>query len=255
MNFSNRHENNSSVVNLHEGHRQRLRERMAQTNFVDADDYQILEYLLTLVVKRKDTNELAHTLVNAFGSLANVCDSSIDDLMTIKGVTYTVAYFLHSVPFIFRNYKLSKIKPKAVINCAQDIFNYLGEAIFHLPREEFYIICLDNGNKVIGQKMLSSGQSSNVAIDINDCVQYAVKMKAKKVVMVHNHPATEPEASDEDIETTKRMYFRFATAGVELYDHLIVNYEEKYYSFANDGYFNKFKMEYDKFMKLNNDNK
>ena len=60
MNFRNTHEKNDSIKNLHEGHRQRLRERLLQTNFVGADDYQILEYLLTLTVKRKDTNDL-HT--------------------------------------------------------------------------------------------------------------------------------------------------------------------------------------------------
>ena len=251
MNFRNTHDDNSSVKNLHEGHRQRLRERMLQTNFVGADDYQILEYLLTLVVKRKDTNELAHKLVNTFGNLSKVCDSDIEDLEKVEGITPTIAYFLHSVPFIFRNYKISKTKPKAILNCAQDIFNYLGQAIFHLPREEFYIICLDNGNKVIGQKMLSSGKSTNVAIDMDDCIQYAIKTKAKKVVLLHNHPSSEAQPSVEDLDTTKHLFFRFATTGIELYDHLIVNYEEKFYSFAHDGILKRFAEDYKNFMKLN----
>ena len=251
MNFRNTHEKNDSVKNLHEGHRQRLRERLLQTNFVGADDYQILEYLLTLAVKRKDTNELAHKLVNTFGSLANICDSNIDDLQKVEGITPTIAYFLHSVPFIFRNYKISKTKPKAILNCAQDIFNHLGQAIFHLPKEEFYIICLDNGNKVIGQKMLSSGQATNVAIDLDECIQYAIKLKAKKVVLLHNHPTSEAEPSIEDMDTTRHLFFRFATTGIELYDHIIVNYEEKFYSFAHDGKIKKYYDDYQNFMKQN----
>lgn len=250
MNFKNTHNESDSVKNLHEGHRQRLRERMLQTSFVDADDYQILEYLLTLVVKRKDTNELAHKLVNTFGDLAKVCDSEIEDLQKVEGITPTIAYFLHTVPFVFRNYKISKTKPKAIINCAQDIFNYLGQAIFHLPNEEFYIICLDNSNKVIGQKMLSSGKSTNVAVDLDECVQYAIKTKAKKVVLLHNHPTSEPQPSNEDMETTKNLFLRFASTGIKLYDHLIVNYEEKFYSFAQDGKIIKYADEYKNFMKL-----
>lgn len=250
MNFKNKHNENNSVKNLHEGHRQRLRERMLQTNFVKADDYQILEYLLTLVVKRKDTNELAHRLINTFGSFSNVCDSEIEDLQKVEGITYSIAYFLHIVPYIFRNYKISKKEPKAILNCAQDIFNYLGQAIFHLPIEEFYIICLDNANKVIAQKMLSAGKSTTVAVDLDECVQYAIKTKAKKVVLLHNHPTSEPDPSFEDIETTKNLFLRFASTGIELYDHIIVNYEEKFYSFAHNGKLKAYSNEYENFIKL-----
>ena len=121
MKFKDNHED-VSMLNLHEGHRGRLRERLLRNNFSDADDYLILEYILTLVVKRRDTNDLAHTLVSTFGSLAGVFDASTEDLEQVKGVTPTMAYFLHSIPYIFRNYN----KIKKMTTCEKILILSIG---------------------------------------------------------------------------------------------------------------------------------
>ena len=243
MKFRDEEEGFSKIVNLHEGHRDRLRERLIRNSFTEVDDYQVLEYILTLVIKRRDTNELAHTLVKTFGSLAGVFDAEMDDLVTVKGVTPTIAYFLHSIPFIFRNYKISKLKPKATIACPQDIFNYMGQCIFHLPKEEFYLICLDNSNRVIYKRSLGSGGNTQVSLNVKELVAVATKVNAVKVVMLHNHPTGDCLATIEDIETTKRIYMGFALAGIELYDHIIVDSSEQFFSFAHEGILEKFKQD------------
>ena len=234
----------NSTVNLHEGHRERLRKRLSDKNYVEADEYQVLEYLLTLPIMRRDTNELAHKLINKFGSLANVLDSNVDDLITVDGISPTIAHFLHCIPYVFRNYKISKTKSKPVLTCPLDIFNYLGDAICHLPSEEFYMICLDNGYKVINKKILSLGGTTKVAIDIKQCVQYALSLNASKVIMLHNHPSSSADPSESDCETTKRMLIGFEMAGIDLFDHMIVNYEGKYFSFAISGNLNKYREQY-----------
>lgn len=240
MRFRDSHDKDTQILNIHEGHRIRLRKRLEECNFSNIDDYQCLEYILTLCVKRKDTNELAHTLINTFGSLANVLEASIYDLQTVKGITYPMAYFLHFLPQIFRNYKISKRKAKPILTCPQDIFNYLGECIHHLPNEEFYLICLDNSNKVICKKAIANGGNSQVAIDTRDIVKFAVKSRANKVILLHNHPTASCEPSEEDIEITKRLFFAFDIDGIYLSDHMIVNNEEKFYSFAHAGLIEKF---------------
>ena len=250
MRFRDNHEENAKVIaNLHEGHRSRLRERLVRTNFSGADDYQVLEYILTLPVKRRDTNELAHRLINHFGKLADVFDASQDELLKVEGMTPTIAYFIHSIPYIFRNYKLSKIRDKEKITCAQDIFMTLGESIFHLPNEEFYIMCLDAKNALINKELISLGGTSQVLIDTKEVVQRANKVNARKVVLVHNHPTGEAVPSVEDIETTKRLYMAFNMAGIELFDHMIVNGEEEFYSFAHEGLLKRYEDEYNKFIK------
>ena len=240
MNFKNKHEVNNKTVNLHEGHRSRVRKRLTSTQFVDADEYQVVEYILQLVIRRKDTNEIAHRLIDSFGSLANLCDADIEDIMSVSGVSNTVATFLHSVPYIFRNYKISKLNPKANLSCPQDLFNYLGECIYHSLREEFYIVCLDSGNNVINQRIISVGSISQVSIKIKDVIRFAMSVNAHKVILLHNHPTCDAEPSIEDIDTTKKLYLNLRLNGISLDDHIIVNYQAKYYSFAHNGWMNKF---------------
>ena len=231
----NNHNSDLSVVKLHEGHRQRLTKRLMDSKFVEAEDYNVLEYLLTMVVSRRDTNPLGHNLIAEFGSIANVLDASPEDLLRVKGVTPRIANFLTSLPLIFRNYKLSKLAPKTHISCSNDVFNYLGQCIYHLPSEEFYIICMDNGNNVISHKIISAGNDTEVSIKMADAVDYAKKVKAKKVILLHNHPAGSCDPSDEDLVNTRRFYMAFIVQGISLYDHIIVNSREQFYSFANEG--------------------
>lgn len=243
MRFRDSYDKDTQMLNIHEGHRIRLRKRLEESNFANVDDYQCLEYLLTLCVRRKDTNELAHTLINTFGSLANVLEASIEDLQLVKGITYNMAYFLHFLPQIFAKYKLSKKTAKPVLTCPQDIFNYLGECIYHLPNEEFYLICMDNSNKVICKTEIANGGNSQVAIDTRKIVKYALKARANKVILLHNHPTASCEPSEEDIATTKRLFFAFHIDGIYLFDHMIVNNEEHYYSFAHEGLIEKYEKE------------
>ena len=247
----NSEECSKTITNLHEGHRNRLRERLMLRKFAESPDYEVLEYILTLSIKRRDTNEIAHRLVNQFGSLSKVFDASYDKLLEVKGITPTTAYFLQSIPYILRNYELSKIEPKQTITCAQDVFNTLGKSIMYLPNEEFYVMCLDAQNKMIAKKVFSLGGSSQVSIDTKDVVQFANKVGARKVVLIHNHPTSYVEPSVEDIETTKKLFMAFYVAGIELFDHVIVNSEAKYYSFAHSGYLKAFEKEYNLFIKSN----
>ena len=235
-----------NVVNLHEGHRIRLRNELDQKNLVEVSDYKVLEYILTLVIKRRDTNELAHTLINTFGNLANVLDADQEALMTVKGITPTIAYFLHFIPLIFRNYKISKQVPKNYLKTANDVFNYLGNAISHLSKEEFYMICLDNSNRVINHKMIAGGNQTSVNIDIKASVQFALASNASKVILLHNHPTGDPHPSQQDLITTKKMLVGFESSGIQLYEHIIVNYRDEYFSFANNGFIEQFRKEYKK---------
>lgn len=237
-------------LNLHEGHRERLRTRLGDTKFVGADDYQVLEYMLTLVVKRRDTNELAHTLINKFGSLAGVFEAPVYELEKIKGVSHTMAFFLNSIPYIFRNYKESKKEPKFRIITPLDAYNYLGSSITHLKNEQLYMICLDNANKVINSKNIASGSLTQVNIDVKDCNQYAISSNASKVILLHNHPHGEAEPSVEDDIVTKQLLVSFESLGIELYDHVIVNYNENYYSYHNEGKLNQYRQECRDILKL-----
>lgn len=78
---------------VHDGHRERMRKRIEEYGIESLQDHEVLEFLLYAVVPRKDTNELAHSILNKFGSLSNVFDQPIERLQEVDGVTYNMAIF------------------------------------------------------------------------------------------------------------------------------------------------------------------
>ena len=237
------------VLQLHQGHRERLRSRLVKLNY-DAPMHEILEYVLQQPIKRKDTNELAHNLLAHFGSFANICDASIEELMAVKGVGESTAYFLNSLPYLFKTYKDSKSSAKPYLTCEQDVFDFLGETISHLPNEEFYVICLNSSSKVINYKNISAGDGSSVCFNINEVANYCKSLNASQVILLHNHPTSSEQPSFEDIESTRLLYGNLAFSQIDLREHIIVNSNGEMYSFKRAGYIDKFKKSFDEISKI-----
>ena len=77
------------IMSIHDGHRQRLMERFHKEGLDHFDPVQVLELLLFYSIPRRDTNEIAHALLNRFGSVSKVMDASLEDLMQVSGVGKT----------------------------------------------------------------------------------------------------------------------------------------------------------------------
>lgn len=245
--FNNKETSND--LKLHEGHRGRKRKQIAINNFENMDDYEILEFVLWHCIPRRDTNLMAHKLIQVFGSFANVCDASVEDIVR-EGFTQNTATFLHSIPYMFERYKLNKSSTKACITCAQDLFDFLGEAIYHLPLEKFYVICMDNANNVLNYRAVAIGGASEVVVKYNDIIKFGTSGNTKKVVLVHNHPASSEEPSYEDIQTTNFLYQAFRLNNITLTDHMIVSGVGEYFSFAQSGWITKFKNNFENGLKF-----
>ena len=238
MKFKNE-TNDKKIINLHQGHRDRLRERMIKLD-CDTADHELLEYILQQPIKRKDTNELAHRLLLHFGSFAKVCDASIEELLQVDGIGKSTAIFLTRIPKMFQAYKHAKAEVKPYINNERDVYNYLGQSIEHLPTEEFYVICLNAVQKVICHKKVSMGDGTMVAFNIKQVADFCKSVNASSVVVVHNHPTGSALPSVEDIESTKQLFFNLSFSGITLAEHLVVNYLGETFSFAKEGLIQEF---------------
>lgn len=245
MDFRNKRENdNPKLINLHSGHRARFRKSLIEKNFEGVSEHQMLEFILFSCIPRKDTNEIAHRLIDAFGSLANVLDASVEDLMTVNGISESAATQLSALPSIFKAYKKSKLQPKTNLSCAKEVFDYLGECIFHMSKEEFYIICLDGGNNVITYHLLSIGSDNEVNVQIKRITEIANRVNASSVILLHNHPNGVCEPSVEDYDMTKKIFLNLGLSGIYVVDHIIVSSSHDYYSFSSSGIFKEFDKEF-----------
>lgn len=100
--------------------------------------------------------------------------------------------------------------------------------------EHFGIICLDGAHHVIGKAVLFKGGYTSSVVDPRVCLYYAIKRRSVAVIVWHNHPSGNPEPSDFDLETTKRLGEAFKVCGMQLLDHVIVS-KYQYCSFLEKG--------------------
>ncbi len=222
----------------HEGHRERMRSRFLRHGLDNFDDHNILELLLFYALPRRDTNDLAHDLLAAFGTLDGVFDATAEALMTVEGVGENTAALIRLVPETARRYLMSKTQPGDILFDSESAGRYLLPRFLTCREEVFYLVCLDAKLKVLDCRPLSMGNATSVAVSIRKIVQIALGQNASAVLMAHNHTGGIALPSSEDVEVTLRIRSVLEQVGVTLTDHIIVA-DDDFVSMADSGYLDK----------------
>ena len=214
------------MASVHDGHRERLRKRIAKYGFESLEDHEKLEYLLYSFIPRRDTNPIAHELIYTFGSYKKVLDADVDQLSSVKGMTENAALFLHALPDAFSAYLLSEKEKK--LSSIEDCANYLIARIGRRKEEYFVILYLNDIGELIKADESTTSDRRSVMIERDKLVATAAQCRAKTVVVGHNHPSGELAPSDADIESTNKLIQALGMVGIGLGDHLIVSFNGYY---------------------------
>ena len=218
-------------VNYHDGRRDRMRERYTRHGLDNFTDHEVLEVLLYYSVARRDTNELAHKLLNDFGSLDVLFEADPLDIKRISGVSEQTAVLISMVPHLAGRYYNAKFAKKAVLD-SSDLIGAFCISLFSGKNYEcFYCICLDNRRKLIAAAKISEGTVNEVNVYPRRAAQEALKYNAVCVVLAHNHPSGDSEPSADDFRATATIKSALHPLGIETLDHIIVG-GGNYYSFA-----------------------
>lgn len=218
----------------HGGHRQRMKDKFL-TNGLDAfHDVNVLEMVLYYAVPQKDTNPMAHHLLNEFGSLAGVFDASVEDLENRGNLTRNAATLLKLIPAVARRQQISKATFETILNTTQRCGDYLVPFFFSETEEVVYLLGLDAKCKALGCVKLFSGTVNYANLSVRRVVETALNMKATSVVLAHNHTSGIAVPSQEDIQTTKAVAHALDLLGILLVDHIVVA-DGDYVSMAESG--------------------
>lgn len=221
--------------NIHEGHRKRLLTNLS-ANVDNISEINLLEYVLTFYIPRKDTNPLAHALLDEFGSFANVLDADCLDLMKVKGIGETTAKNISLLKGIFTRYRMDKYKSKKKIVTYGDCQSYFRDLLFGKNEEEFHLVCLNAKGEIAGTKLLQRGDVNHIHFSIRTVSEFAIRCRAVNVVMGHCHPDADATPSMADLDTTSAILTALAAFQIEVLDHVIVGKtEEDLFSMAQDG--------------------
>ena len=222
---------------IHAGHRQRLRERFLQEGFDGWQQHQILELLLCYALPRKDVNDLAHTLIRRFGSLAGVFEAFAQELMQVDGISENTAVLLTMIPALSKKYSQSRWGNKPKLNSAQISAEFASTFFIGKVYEAFFVFCLDSQCNLIHAVKISEGTLDESPVYIRNVVEIALRHKAHSVIIAHNHPGGSVKPSLSDIRSTKLLYDALKLVGISLHDHIIVSGDNTY-NFSRNGLLN-----------------
>ena len=221
-------------MNIHEGHRERLKKRFFDHGLDNFDDINALELLLFYAVPRRDTNETAHLLLERFGTLDKVFAASVEELREVEGVGEYAASLIALVPQIMKKSLLAKSREKKIIRSSREAGEYLLPYFLNEQDEVIYLLCMDSRRAVICCTEMGRGSVNSVDTSIRRIVEKALRVKACTAIIAHNHPDGLPVPSREDDIFTRALNNALETVGIQLEDHIIVA-NDRYASVADAG--------------------
>lgn len=205
---------------MHEGHRARLRELYFENGLDALNDHQILELLLSFSIPRKDTNELAHSLLDRYGSLPQVFSAEKQDLSDVSGIGENSAALVKLIGDVTRRISMSRYE-NARLKTSLDAARFCISLMSLHKYEAMYVISLDKSKKVLHSDKISSGTLNETVVYPRLVVECALRHHAYRVLLTHNHPSGNIMPSSDDIHTTARIAEALEMIGISLEEHII----------------------------------
>lgn len=207
--------------NEHKGHRQRLKDKFIENGLDIFEPHEALELFLFYAIPQKDTNPLAHRLLDKYLTISGVCDAPIDELMKESGISKSAATLLKLLPEMSRLYNESKLNLNNVLELENvgDMFltKFIGRT-----EECVALLLADAKGKIIYFNIISHGSISSTDVPVRKIVDLSLRLNAKSALIAHNHPSGNALPSKSDIETTRLIRVTLQNVGVSLIDHYII---------------------------------
>ena len=209
-------------MSIHDGHRERLKKRFLEEGLENFTPIQVLELLLFYCIPRRDTNPIAHALLERFGSLAGVLEAPIAELKKVPGMGEASATFLSLIMEAGRYYRTNQTEKPIFMHTVEDYGAYFAECLRGRRNEMVYIMCLDSKCKMVSCKEVGEGSVNSAAVPIRRIVEMALADNATSLVLAHNHPSGFAVPSGEDVHTTHRLAMALSAVEIQLVDHIVV---------------------------------
>lgn len=203
------------------------REKLIKKGASSLKDYELLAVLLGSGVQGKDVIKLSQEIIKLFEK--DFEKLNLEKLSQIHGLGLAKASQILSSIELSRRYL---IKQNKKITSANDVYDELRE--YHNKQQEYFLcLYLDGANHLIQTKVITIGILNQSLVHPREVFSYAIQERCASIIVAHNHPSGVLQASDEDINITKRLYESGKILGIELLDHLIIT-KDGFYSFKEE---------------------
>jgi DNA repair protein RadC len=215
----------------HAKHRERMINKFIQ-NPDSFAEHELLEVLLYSVIKRQDTNALAHRILSYFKNLKAVFDADVNTLMKINGVGIKVATHIKTVGLIMGKIYNSKQVDAPALKSFDKIKSLVISHFENESTEKYMVFYLNNQSKVISVSEHTSSQRDKVTIDTTKIIDAISILKPAQMIIAHNHISGSATPSGADDNTTTKLVMLLNLHNVSLLDHIIISKGNTYSYFA-----------------------
>ncbi len=213
----------------------RPREKLMLKGIDALSDAELIAILIGSGSRNESAVDLSKRILASVDSLNSLGKLSLSQLMNFKGIGEAKAITIIAALELGRR-RRSEDAAEFVkkITSSKSVFEIMQPIIGELPHEEFWVLFLNNSNKVISKVQLSKGGITGTIVDTRLVFHYALETKATGLILCHNHPSGNLQPSNADIEITKKIKLAGESLDVKVLDHLIIT-ETNYYSFVDEG--------------------
>jgi DNA repair protein RadC len=216
------------------GHRARVRKKFLSSLGEELHEYELLEILLFAANPRQDTKSLSKKLIAKFGDISGVVNADVEMLKTVDGVGEAAIVQIKIIARIIQRILKNKAKQRPILNNWQLVVDYAFAALKDLNYEVFRVLFLDKKHQLIEDELLAIGENDNVAVSSKAIAKKSLLLSASSVILFHNHPSGELQASAADIQVTKEIVAILRGLEIKVIDHIIIS-NMGYFSFKENG--------------------
>lgn len=205
------------------------REKAIKYGIDSLSNEELLAIILRTGTKEKNVLQLARDIIMSFKGIENFNKANFNNLIKIKGIGQSKALEIITCLELARRIKLiNKQFQYLKIIFPEDVFHLVKNYYENIKQEHFYLLLLNNQNKLIHQNLLYKGTSDSLKIDIKDILYLAITYRSNKIIFVHNHPSGDSEPSFSDLRITNEMRKQLNFFKITLLDHIIIGWENYY---------------------------
>ena len=204
-----------------DGHRGRLRERLFEGGARAFLDYELIEYLLGLTIRRIDTKPIAKRLIDQFGGVGQLLSADVSSLRR-EGISDAAIAALKIAEATALRLLETRIEGRPILSSWDALGDYLQAAMAHSPIEEVRILFLNAKNMLLANEVMWSGSVDEASVHVREVIARAITLGATAIIIVHNHPSGDPSPSRQDIRLTKELIEAGRHMRVTVHDHVIV---------------------------------
>jgi len=216
------------------GHRKRIKEKYRKNGLSGWLEYEILEFILTYAIPRRDTKTLAKKMLAECNTLSGVLDADESKLMGIDGVSEHTVLFLKLIKDCAIQYSRQGLSQKDLIQSPDVVHEYLQTSLKGSKEEVFVVLFLNLRNQLLAEETIQTGTVNRVAVYPRKIVERALHHNASAVIIAHNHPSGSLYPSEKDRIVTRAIRQALKTVEVTLLDHILIG-GNRYFSFKENG--------------------